>query len=164
MIVKKLRLQRSWSQEQLAEYSGLSIRTIQRIEKGKPAQMESFQSIAAVFEVNVEDLQPEIAMQQNQQPPADQKAPLITDEETEAMEYVQGLKSFYVHAMVFVVINTFILLVNLLTSPGNLWFFWATLGWGLGLAMHAMVTFDWLGRFDSEWEKKQIEKRLGRKL
>jgi transcriptional regulator with XRE-family HTH domain len=164
MIVKKLRLQRSWSQEQLAEYSGLSIRTIQRIEKGKPANLESFQSIAAVFEVNVEDLQPEIAMKQDNQRSADDQASLITREETEAMEYVQGLKSFYLHAMTFVVINVFIMLVNLITSPGYLWFLWALLGWGLGLALHALNTFDWLGHFDSDWEKKQIEKRLGRKL
>ena len=34
MIVRKLRLQRGWSQEQLAEMSGLSTRTIQRIERG----------------------------------------------------------------------------------------------------------------------------------
>ena len=164
MIVKKLRLQRSWSQEQLAEYSGLSIRTIQRIEKGKPASLESFKSIAAVFEVNVDDLQPEIAMKQNSHSPTEEPNSLITREETEAMEYVQGLKSFYLHAMTFVVINIFIMLVNLITSPGYLWFWWAVLGWGLGLALHALNTFDWLGHFDSEWEKKQIEKRLGRKL
>ncbi len=32
--VKQLRLQRAWSQEQLAEMAGLSVRTIQRIENG----------------------------------------------------------------------------------------------------------------------------------
>ena len=35
MNVRKLRLQRNWSQEQLALLSGLSIRTIQRIERGQ---------------------------------------------------------------------------------------------------------------------------------
>jgi transcriptional regulator with XRE-family HTH domain len=35
MLVQKLRLQRGWSQQQLAELSGLNVRTIQRIEKGK---------------------------------------------------------------------------------------------------------------------------------
>ncbi|STT48732.1 DNA-binding protein [Klebsiella pneumoniae] len=33
--VKQLRLQRAWSQEQLAEMAGLSVRTIQRIENGE---------------------------------------------------------------------------------------------------------------------------------
>lgn len=32
--VKQLRLQRAWSQEQLAELAGVSVRTIQRIENG----------------------------------------------------------------------------------------------------------------------------------
>ncbi|WP_309247253.1 helix-turn-helix transcriptional regulator [Shewanella sp. VB17] len=34
MIVRKLRLQRGWSQEHLSQLSGLSVRTIQRIERG----------------------------------------------------------------------------------------------------------------------------------
>ncbi len=37
MLVQKLRLQRGWSQEQLATVSGLSVRTIQRIERGQSA-------------------------------------------------------------------------------------------------------------------------------
>ena len=40
MLVQKLRLQRGWSQEQLAELSGLSVRTIQRIERGQVASTE----------------------------------------------------------------------------------------------------------------------------
>jgi transcriptional regulator with XRE-family HTH domain len=35
MLIQKLRLQRGWSQEQLAELSGLSVRTIQRLEGDK---------------------------------------------------------------------------------------------------------------------------------
>ncbi|CAM4169684.1 XRE family transcriptional regulator [Vibrio agarivorans] len=35
MIIRKLRLKRGWTQEQLAELSGLSIRTVQRIERGQ---------------------------------------------------------------------------------------------------------------------------------
>ena len=38
MMIQKLRLKRAWSQQQLAEFSGLSVRTIQRIEAGQPPQ------------------------------------------------------------------------------------------------------------------------------
>ena len=31
--------------------------------------------------------------------------------------------------------------VNLVTSPHYLWFLWTTLGWGIGLAVHAWVVF-----------------------
>ncbi len=44
MLIQKLRLQRGWSQQQLADLSGLSVRTIQRLEKGQDASTESLKS------------------------------------------------------------------------------------------------------------------------
>jgi transcriptional regulator with XRE-family HTH domain len=51
MFVRKLRLRRGWSQEQLAQMSGLSVRTVQRIERNQGCSVESLKSLAAVFEV-----------------------------------------------------------------------------------------------------------------
>lgn len=62
MIVQKLRLQRGWSQDQLAQFSGLSTRTIQRIERGQAANLELPKSLAAVFEINITQLQQEPEM------------------------------------------------------------------------------------------------------
>jgi transcriptional regulator with XRE-family HTH domain len=56
MLVQKLRLQRGWSQQQLAELSGLNVRTIQRIEKGQEPSVESLKSLAAVFNVEFSTL------------------------------------------------------------------------------------------------------------
>jgi transcriptional regulator with XRE-family HTH domain len=56
--VKRLRVERAWSQEQLAEISGLSLRTIQRIEKRGKASMESKKALASVFEVGFAALEP----------------------------------------------------------------------------------------------------------
>ena len=70
MQVKTLRIQHNWSQEQLAHISGLSVRTIQRIEKGDNIGLETLKSLAAVFEVDVSDLKedrsmkPEVTIQQ----------------------------------------------------------------------------------------------------
>ncbi|SQC91675.1 transcriptional regulator, y4mF family [Cedecea neteri] len=47
--IKALRLSRAWSQEQLAELSSLSVRTIQRIENGGQASLETMSAIAAAF-------------------------------------------------------------------------------------------------------------------
>jgi XRE family transcriptional regulator, regulator of sulfur utilization len=52
MIVRKLRLQRGWTQEHLAELTALSVRSIQRLERGQTGSLESVNALAAVFEVD----------------------------------------------------------------------------------------------------------------
>jgi transcriptional regulator with XRE-family HTH domain len=59
MILKQLRLSRNFSQEQLAQMSGLNVRTIQRIESGHKASVESLKCLAAVLEVEISTLQEE---------------------------------------------------------------------------------------------------------
>ena len=51
-LVKKYRIARNWSQEQLSEACGLSLRTIQRLENGGSASLESIRVLAAVFEID----------------------------------------------------------------------------------------------------------------
>lgn len=53
---REQRAARAWSQEKLAEMTGLSIRTIQRIEKGDQVSKETLTTLAAVFEISVDSL------------------------------------------------------------------------------------------------------------
>lgn len=62
MIVKKLRKQNNWSQEQLATMSGLNVRTIQRVEGGQKASLETLKCLASVFNVDIERLTEEITV------------------------------------------------------------------------------------------------------
>ncbi len=62
MIVRKLRTKRSWSQEQLADFSGLNVRTIQRVENGQKASLETLKCLASVFEVDMDTLTEEITV------------------------------------------------------------------------------------------------------
>src|SRR5688572_11473016 len=55
-LVKKLRTERHWSQEQLAAACGVNLRTIQRLENTGKGSMESVRALAAVFEVHADDL------------------------------------------------------------------------------------------------------------
>ena len=59
MILKQLRIGRHLSQEQLAQMSGLNVRTIQRIESGHNASLESLKCLASVLEVDIETLNQE---------------------------------------------------------------------------------------------------------
>lgn len=60
MIVKKLRQKNNWSQEQLAILCGVSLRTIQRVEAGNQASLETLKSLASVFEIEISKLTEEI--------------------------------------------------------------------------------------------------------
>lgn len=62
MAMKELRQERSWSQEQLADLSGLSLRTVQRIEASNKAGYESLRALALAFEIDVSCLELELAM------------------------------------------------------------------------------------------------------
>lgn len=55
-LIRKHRQERMWSQEQLAEISSLSLRTIQRLEGRGSASMESIKALAAVFEMEADSL------------------------------------------------------------------------------------------------------------
>jgi transcriptional regulator with XRE-family HTH domain len=60
-FIKAQRARRAWSQEHLAEVTGLGLRTIQRIEKTGTASYESARSLAAVFGVGLAHLDDERA-------------------------------------------------------------------------------------------------------
>ncbi len=51
--IKNLRERRAWSQDQLAEVAGVSVRTVQRIEKGDEPSLETLKSLASAFEIDV---------------------------------------------------------------------------------------------------------------
>ena len=157
MLVQKLRLQHGWSQQQLAEASGLSVRTVQRIEAGYPASTESLKSLAAVFEVDFLTLNPE----QNMIPNA---SSLSGQQEQEAFKDVRNLRQFYMHLFKYVVVTLALLAGNLIFSPQYLWAFWVMGGWGLGVLLHAFRIFgpNWL--LGPEWERQQVEMRLRRPL
>lgn len=54
--VQKLRAIKCWSQDELASASGLSVRTIQRVEKSGVASLETAKALAAVFSVTPDHL------------------------------------------------------------------------------------------------------------
>ena len=54
--------------------------------------------------------------------------------------------------------------INLLTTPGHLWVGYTALGWGSGVLMHGLLVFQKVPFLNGDWEKRQVEKYLGRKL
>ncbi|NKB96879.1 MAG: DUF4177 domain-containing protein [Pseudomonadales bacterium] len=55
-LIKEMREDKSWSQEELAIAAGLNLRTVQRVEKEASASLQSKKSLAAALEIHVRDL------------------------------------------------------------------------------------------------------------
>ena len=48
---------------------------------------------------------------------------------------------FFVHAAVYAAVMVLLVVIDLLTSPGTIWFIWPLIGWGLAVALHAARVF-----------------------
>lgn len=57
-FVKKAREERAWTQTRLAEIAGVTLRTIQRLEKDGAANFETLMGVASAFEIDVKELNP----------------------------------------------------------------------------------------------------------
>ncbi len=159
MLIQKLRLQRGWSQEQLATISGLSTRTIQRIESGQTPSLETVKTLAAIFEIDVSQL-----TKQDGKDMALTPSNLAEAEETVAFARVRRIKAFYLHIVKYVGVIAMLSIINLVTSPHYFWAAWPALGWGIGLIGHGLATFDMVPFLNADWEKRKVERYLGRKL
>ena len=175
--IQKLRLQQGWSQQQLADASGLSARTIQRLEAGAAPSVESLKSIAAVFEVDFQSLKENDMLQTAHVGGTSAPAPPVSAdareqaqlerEEAQAFQYVRKLRGLYRHAAQYAVVIPLLWAINLWQGIDYLWAVWPTLGWGIGLAAHALSLRVFGGGshvLGPQWEREQVERRLGRPL
>lgn len=156
MIVQEMRLKNGWSQQQLADISGLNVRTVQRIEQGQSASLESFKALGAAFNVDFSQLQEDTV-----------RNIVSTPEQTEvflAFRQVRKLRGLYTHLISYVLVMSGLTAINLILTPHRIWFIFPLLGWGVGILSHAVSVLDILPWFGPEWERRQVEKKLGRRL
>ena len=84
---------------------------------------------------------------------------MMNDEKYEkAKKRVEELRKFYGNLVTYTVINVILIIINLVTSPGSLWFYWVTIFWGIAILLHASKVFVFRGKFlGEEWEEKKIK-------
>jgi hypothetical protein len=77
-----------------------------------------------------------------------------------ARKRVEQLKGFYIHLAVYLVVNIGLFAINMITSPGTLWFYWAAIGWGIAVAIQgATVMF---GPFGDDWTERKVQRIIDR--
>ncbi|NBD96237.1 MAG: helix-turn-helix domain-containing protein [Gammaproteobacteria bacterium] len=153
MIVRKLRLRHGWSQDQLAELTGVTVRTIQRIERGHRPSLETAKALGAVFEVDFSTFTSEDGMSEKE---------ALREEEIEAMTYAKEVKDFLTGA----VSTYFVLAACLFIAYGfdkpMLYVVFGVVG--VALIFQGLIGFEAIRLPFQRMERRLAEKKLGRKL
>jgi pheromone shutdown protein TraB len=80
-----------------------------------------------------------------------------------AYKRVKRIKGFYIHALVYVLVNAFVICGNYYGNTQNTQNFWSwvnfntVLFWGVGLLAHGMSVFGRDRFFGQNWEERKIQ-------
>ncbi|MEZ4501757.1 MAG: 2TM domain-containing protein [Dehalococcoidia bacterium] len=75
-----------------------------------------------------------------------------------AKKRTDDIIGFFIHALVYVLVNAGLWVLDLVTGGGINWAYWTTIPWGIGLAIHGAVLFAELKVFGDDWRQRRIEK------
>lgn len=83
----------------------------------------------------------------------------LTDEELYqlATKRLALKKAFFIHLVVYIAVMVLLIAINLSFSS-NIWFIYPLLGWGIGVAIHAITTYNSLSSSSQHKIKKEINK------
>ncbi len=77
-----------------------------------------------------------------------------------AKKKVENIKGFYGNLTAFIIVNIILIIINLLTSPNSLWFYWPMMWWGLGVLFHGLKVFDVFPTLGKDWEERKIKELM----
>lgn len=77
--------------------------------------------------------------------------------EEQAQERIEELRGYYGHLASFIGVNLFLFMINMVTSPGSIWFVYPLFGWGIGMICHTFAVF-WSG---ADWEARKMQELTG---
>lgn len=143
--VKQLRLERAWSQEQLAQLSSLSTRTIQRIENNEVPSLETLSALASVFNVSVSELTSEPLPESIE----------LDNRIAEAKNRVKNEANLLKNIIVAITVCAIMYILNHIYTLHRNWPVWVIAIWGGLLFVKAFKLF----LFDNlllKWQKNRL--------
>lgn len=78
----------------------------------------------------------------------------------EAKKKVERLKKFYAHLTVYIMVNTFLILLNLMTNSNFMWSLIVVFSWGIGLVSDWMKTYNYHFFLGKDWEDRKIREYM----
>lgn len=143
--IARLRKQRGWTQEKLAEESQVNTRTVQRLESGEDASLETLRLIANALDVQIADLFESLD-------DSDKSKEIINLDSRKAKQTQQWLtlRSFYhlgMYTVFIVLMFTLLSAVSLLNDDSWIGLigiiFWIIL-WPLGVSVIKIIQVSWI--------------------
>ena len=64
-----------------------------------------------------------------------------SDEYAKARRRAEAKYRFFLHAAVYAAVMVLLVLINVLTLPGPIWFIWPLIGWGFAVALHGVGVY-----------------------
>ncbi len=79
----------------------------------------------------------------------------------EARRRVKKVKGFYSHFTSWLLFSVFFIFLNLTTGGHEFWAIFPIMGWGIGVAFHAVGVFGVPG-LGKDWEERLLEREIDR--
>jgi len=76
-----------------------------------------------------------------------------------AQRRVAAKKGFFIHLIIYIIVNALLVSIWAISGGGYMWFLWAAGGWGVGVIFHCLGVFAF-SREDSDWEQNEIRKEM----
>lgn len=77
-------------------------------------------------------------------------------------EKAKKLKGFYANLFAYVMVIPFLGWINYITNPGFPWVIFPILGWGIGVAIHAMEAFNYHPILGKNWEERKLKELMNK--
>ncbi|CAM4283059.1 2TM domain-containing protein [Flavobacterium terrigena] len=84
----------------------------------------------------------------------------------EAQKRVNKIKGFYTHLIVFILVNTYVVIKKTqhIDEDETIWHaFKLPFFWGIGLVFHGIRAFDSVPFFGKDWEERKIKEMMDKK-
>lgn len=159
--LKKLRVSKGLTQDMLSEKSGLTLRTVQRIERDEVnPSLHSLNALGEALEVDLTTLR---SLDVTEQQKTSSKNMEIRDEHlwniaVKRAKFRRSLASYSI-------IIPFLWLIWFLTTPQRFrdfdhfpWPIWPMIGWGIGLVFQYLGAYHHFSKFSAEEEYAKLKK------
>lgn len=78
----------------------------------------------------------------------------------DAKRHVDRKIGFMIHLAVYLVVNTGLVLLDVVQTPGRIWSIWPLFGWGIGLLFHGLAVF--LYAPGAAWKQRMIDNEMSK--